>query len=307
MALPVRWLGVRLGVVILPEQRWPRAWRTWQGVEGLGVDHLWTYDHLAWRTLRDDPWFGAVPLLAAVATVTSRVRLGLLVSSPNFRHPVPFAREVLTLDDLTLGRITVGLGAGGVGWDATVLGNEPWSRPERTERFEEFVDLLDALLREPAVTVRGRHYSAVEARSVPGCVQQPRVPFAIAATGPRGMRLAARQGHCWVTTGPPGAEQLRTPAASVALRDQVKAVEAACEKAGRDPATLDRLVLTGVEVASALGSADELLDQLGQFEAAGMTDVVIHWPRATEPYCGDPAHVAAVVSDVMGELTRTRT
>lgn len=297
---------MRVGVVILPEQRWAQAWRVWQGVEDLGVDHLWTYDHLAWRTLRDDPWFGAVPLLAAVATVTSRVRLGLLVASPNFRHPVPFAREVLTIDDVTLGRLTVGIGAGGSGWDASMLGQAPLAPRDRAERFEEFVDLLDELLRNPDVTSHGRHFSAVEARNAPGCVQQPRVPFAIAAGGPRGMRLAARQAHCWVTVGPGGSTPLGTTAARLALRDQVGALESACESIGRDPASIERLALTGLELTSALESADQFLEQLDVYEQVGITDVVIHWPRATDPYRGDPAHTAAVLADVMVELKRSR-
>lgn len=297
---------MRVGVVILPEQRWPESWRVWQGVEGLGVDHLWTYDHLAWRSLRDGPWFGAVPLLAAVATVTSRARLGLLVASPNFRHPVPFAREVLTLDDVTVGRLTLGLGSGGTGWDATMLGNDPWQPRERTERFEEFVDLLDSLLREPDVSYAGRHYSAVEARNAPGCIQQPRVPFAIAARGPRGMRLAARQAHCWVTTGPGGSTPLGTRAAALALRDQVDALSRACDAAGRDPATIERLALSGLELTPALESADQFLEQLDAYAAVGITDVVVHWPRPSEPYRGDPAKVAALLSDVMSELRRTR-
>lgn len=120
------------------------------------------------------------------------------------------------------------------------------------------------------------------------------------------MRLAARQGHCWVTTGPGRDEQLRTPAATAALRDQVSMLEAACESAGRDPSTIDRLALTGLELTPALGSADEFLEQLAAYETAGITDVVIHWPRATEPYAGDPAHVAAVVGETVAELTRSR-
>jgi len=298
--------AVRVGVLILPEQRWAHAWRVWQGLEDLGVDHLWTYDHLAWRTLRDGPWFGAVPLLAAVATVTSRVRLGVLVASPNFRHPVPFAREVLTIDDVTMGRLTVGLGAGGTGWDAAMLGQAPLPRRDRTARFEEFVDLLDELLRNTEVSFDGSHYSAVEARTAPGCIQEPRVPFAIAATGPRGMRLAARQAHCWVTTGPGGSTQLRTAAATLALRDQIEALDTACRSVGRDPRTIDRLALTGLELTPALGSADELLEQLDAYRQVGITDVVIHWPRATEPYRGDPMQFAALLADVMGELKRSR-
>ena len=124
---------MRLGVVILPELRRAELAAVWRAAEQLGFDHAWTYDHLAWRTLRDSPWFAAVPALAAAALATERIRLGTLVASPNFRHPVPFARELIALDDLSGGRFTLGLGAGGTGWDATILGQPAWS-PRRRRR-----------------------------------------------------------------------------------------------------------------------------------------------------------------------------
>src|SRR5262249_28791662 len=99
---------MRLGVVILPDLRWAVARDVWRRAEALGFDHAWTYDHLAWRSLRDGPWFGAVPTLTAAATVTTRLRLGPLVASPNFRHPVAFARELVALDDVSGGRLTLG-------------------------------------------------------------------------------------------------------------------------------------------------------------------------------------------------------
>jgi len=76
---------------------------------------------------------------AAVAAVTSRIRLGTWVASPNYRHPVPFAKELMTLDDVSSGRLTLGVGAGGTGWDADVLA-EPRPTPgERVERLGAFV------------------------------------------------------------------------------------------------------------------------------------------------------------------------
>src|SRR5262249_33596806 len=171
--------GLRLGTVILPEHRWADAQSIWRRAEELGFEHAWTYDHLAWRSLRDTAWFGAIPTLTAAAPVTGRIRLGLFVAPPHFRHPVPFAKESGTLADRSAGRLTLGIGAGGEGWDARMLGNPPWSRRERAERFAEFVELTDLLLREPAVSRRGRYYTAEEARTHPGCLQRPRVPFAI--------------------------------------------------------------------------------------------------------------------------------
>ncbi|HYF45921.1 MAG TPA: LLM class flavin-dependent oxidoreductase, partial [Acidimicrobiales bacterium] len=218
-------------------------------------------------------------------------RLGTLVASPNFRHPVPFARELLTLDNLSGGRLTVGLGAGGSGWDASVLGHAEWSPRERADRFEEFVGLLDRLLREPVVTATGEHYRADGARNHAGCVQQPRVPFAVAATGPRGMRLAAALADTWVTNGDrahDGPPLAAADGAAVVAR-QVRRLEEACAEVGRDPASLAKLVLTGPRLASGLESPAEFAETATRYEDVGITDLVVHWPRADEPYAGDEA------------------
>jgi alkanesulfonate monooxygenase SsuD/methylene tetrahydromethanopterin reductase-like flavin-dependent oxidoreductase (luciferase family) len=282
---------VRFGVVILPDARWGEAAERWRRADALTFDSAWTYDHLAWRSLRDDPWFGMVPTLTAAALVTRRVRLGPLVASPNFRHPVPLAKELVALDDLSAGRLVVGLGAGGVGWDATVLGTPAWSPQERADRFEEFVELLDGLLRSPAgMTAAGRFYAAVEARNLPGCVQQPRAPFAVAATGRRGLRLAATFGQAWVTTGD------RTTPAPVGAADgaamvagQIGRLEEACGAAGRDPATIDRVVLTGPQLDQGLSSEEAFRELAGRYAEVGVTDLVVHWPRSSEPYVADLA------------------
>ena len=134
-----------------------------QEAERAGMRTVWTYDHLTWPLLAEGPWYGAVPLLAAAAATTERVRLGTLVATPNFRHPVPFAKELMTLDRLSGGRIEAGVGAGTEGPDARVLGDPPRSRVDRTERFAEWLALLDRLLREPVATVHGERFTAVDA------------------------------------------------------------------------------------------------------------------------------------------------
>src|SRR3954471_19509210 len=172
---------MRLGVVVLPEERWADARQQWQQLDTWGFHSAWTYDHLAWRSLADGTWFATVPVLAAAALVTSTIRLGTFVASPNFRHPAPFAKELMTLDDLSGGRFQLGVGAGGDGCDATVLGEPARPAGRRVSRFAEFVELLDALLTQATTTYAGEWYRAVEARTVPGCVQQPRLPFVVAA------------------------------------------------------------------------------------------------------------------------------
>ncbi len=207
---------MHFGVVVLPELSWAQAAERWQKAEELGFEHGWTYDHLTWRSFRDQAWYSAIPTLTAAALATHRLRIGTLVLSPNFRHPLPLARELITLDDISGGRLIAGIGAGGQGWDATVLGGPGLSPGERSARFVEFVTLTDLLLRHAELTWSGQYYSVTEARTYPGCVQRPRAPLAIAATGPTGMRVAAEHGEFWVTTGPTSAGQL-SPAEGAAV------------------------------------------------------------------------------------------
>jgi alkanesulfonate monooxygenase SsuD/methylene tetrahydromethanopterin reductase-like flavin-dependent oxidoreductase (luciferase family) len=278
---------VEFGTVILPEARWRDSVATWQRAEELGFAHVWTYDHLAWRGFRDDPWFSAIPLLTAVAAATSRVALGTLVASANFRHPLTFAKDLIALDDISQGRVIAGIGAGGRGWDATMLGQEAWSTRERAERFAEFVELTELLLREPKVTWKGKYYAVDEARTYPGCVQKPRLPLAIAAGGERSMRVAARFGEYWVTIGDYKKGEL-DPASAVALvKSQIGELEQACDAVSRDPATLRRLVLTGFLIHPALDSREAFFDAVGRYAEVGVTDLVVHWPRATDPYRAD--------------------
>jgi alkanesulfonate monooxygenase SsuD/methylene tetrahydromethanopterin reductase-like flavin-dependent oxidoreductase (luciferase family) len=279
---------LRVGVLILPEHSWRESSIRWQRAEQLGFAHAWTYDHLTWRGHRDLAWFSAIPTLTGAALATDRIRLGTLVASPNFRHPLTLAKEIVTLDDISSGRVTLGIGQGSTGWDATMLGAPPWSPRERSERFREFVELIDVLLREPKTTYIGSFYSVRDARTYPGCVQRPRVPMAIAAGGRIGMRLAARFAKTWVTTGNrtrPGPVDAAQGARDV--RDQIDLLEDACTEEGRDPAKLSRLVVTGPRLTSGLSSVEEFDDTVGRYAAIGVTDLVVHWPRADDPYAAD--------------------
>ncbi|HEY5515422.1 MAG TPA: LLM class flavin-dependent oxidoreductase [Pengzhenrongella sp.] len=301
-------VGLRFGIVLLPQDRWPLARERWLRAETYGFDHAWTYDHLAWRSLADQPWFATVPLLAAAAAATSRIRLGTWVASPNFRHPVPFAKDVMGLDDVAGGRLLLGLGAGGTGYDAEVLG-PPLTPRDRTRRFAEFTGLLDELLTQPVTEHSGEFYEAHGARMVPGCVQRPRVPFVVAANGPRAMAVAARHGQGWTTFGPTFADEDpggRSPAQAqerwwVGLAGMVQQFEAVTRDAGRDPATIDRyLNLDGAPVFS-LDSFATLAEGAERAATLGFTDVVVHWPRAEGVYAGSEAVLEEAASR-LGEL-----
>lgn len=287
---------MRIGVVILPDAVWPELRRRWVEAEARGFHVAWTYDHLSWRSLRDSPWLGSIPTLAAVAASTTTLRLGTLVTSPNFRHPAVLAKEAMTLDQISAGRLDLGIGAGGVGFDSEVLGQPALTPAERAERFAEFVATLDGLLRHPAASHEGAYYTAHESRTYPGCVQQPRIPFTVAAAGPKAMRLAARYGHMWVTYGP---VKPHTDAADWfdQLRLQVQRLDASCEEMDREPRTLRRMVLVGLELSWAQSSVESWDDFQGRVAELGFTDIGIHWPRPSDPELpGPPQNVFDEVS-----------
>ena len=272
-------MTIDLSAIVLPDRHPPSAFvADVRRAEAVGVRTVWTYDHLMWSPLADSAWYGCVPLLAAAAMCTDRVRLGTQVATPNYRHPVPFAKELVTLDQMSGGRLEIGVGAGVEGPDAAVLGDPPRSRSERTQRFDEWLTMLDELLRSPITTVRGERFTAIEARMLPGCVQQPRVPFTVAAAGPRALALAARFGQAWVTYGPYGA-----PVAAdewfAALAAQSERLSAAVAAAGRDPADLRRVAQFALDVDWPFSSPDCYADVLGRLAELGFSELTVHWCR----------------------------
>lgn len=292
---------LRLGVCILPDRPFREAAPIWRHAEELGFDTAWTYDHITWSGVPDGPWFSAMPTLAAAASVTSTIKLGTLVASPNFRHPVPFAQEVMSLDDISGGRFVLGYAAGSVGPDSTVLGygenGEGWTAKERGLRYRESVEMLDLLLTGGAEgrarsTFHGRFYSAVDARMEPGCVQRPRVPFYLAAGGPLGMRTVARHGQAWIADDTLAGKKGETTedVTWAALEKSIRAMDAACEKEGRDPADLPRLMLCGLSPLPTMESKAAFEEVAGRAEALGFTDLVVHYPRESGAYA-TPAHV----------------
>ena len=188
----------------------------------------------------------------------------------------------------------------------TALGGDPLTPRERADRFEDFTAALDVMLTEPSGTYADSHYGAPDYRTLPGCVQQPRVPFTIAATGPRGFGLAARYARCWVTYGPPSSAGDATgPAWYEAVAGQLAGLDDACRKAGRDPGELRRMALVALEANWIHGSVASWEDFTGRIAELGFTDVVLHWPRpedAALPGC-DP-RVFDEISSVVTESGR---
>jgi alkanesulfonate monooxygenase SsuD/methylene tetrahydromethanopterin reductase-like flavin-dependent oxidoreductase (luciferase family) len=286
----------RVGVALLPEVNPARDDR-WSRAEQFGFAHAWCFDHLAWRSLADSDWHATVPTLAAATMTTSTIALGTFVASPNFRHPVPFSRELMTLDVMSDGRLVTAIGAGAPGYDATVLGSPELTPHHRQARFDEFVTLLDLLLRQPRTTWSGDHFSAVDARTVPGPAQRPRPAFVIAANGPRGMRLALSRGDGWTTMGT--AHREADPATWWhGVADAAHRFDDVAAQMG-EPSEGFRRYLDMMAGAGPASSAEKVHDDVGRAGALGFTDVVIAWPRPEAPFAGSPR----VLEDLAARMT----
>jgi alkanesulfonate monooxygenase SsuD/methylene tetrahydromethanopterin reductase-like flavin-dependent oxidoreductase (luciferase family) len=284
---------MRVGITILTDLPWAEARPRWRAVEEMGFDHAWTYDHLVWAGLPDSPWVTATPVLGAAAEVTSRIGLGTLVASPNFRHPYLLFRDAQALEDLTDGRFLLGVGTGGER-DSRVLGLGEMGVKERVDRFQELTDTLVALRDGDHVSQDGRWFSLDDARTLPPL---RRTPLLVAANGPRSLRYAARVGDGWVTTGPyTGTLEEWWAGLTTAAATYDEALAAA----GRGP--LPRYLLTDSTDRFALTSRGFFEEVAGRAAELGFTDLVTHWPRDGSPYAGDVAVLEEVAREVVPGL-----
>jgi len=168
---------------------------------------------------------------------------------------------------------------------------------QRVDRYGEFVELLDLLLTQERTTWSGSWYTAVEARSAPGCVQQPRVPFVLAANGPRSMRLVASHGQGWVTTGSATAGDEREWWAGVTeLSDRL---DDALSEAGKSRDSVERYLSLDSGPAFGLGSVEHLRECVGRAADVGFHEVVVHWPRPDGVYAGR-LEVLAEAAELLG-------
>lgn len=289
---------MRFGITILPEHRWSYAKDLWRRAEDLGFDHGWTYDHITWAGLPESPWFSATTTLTAAAMVTERMRLGMFVASPNFRHPGAFLREITALEDISDGRILLGLGTGG-DLDSRILGGPELTVKQRVDRFEEFGHVLDRLLTEPTVDHEGEWYVIRDLNTAPGPVQRPRTPFVMAGNGPRSIRLAVRLGAGWVTTGIKGDDQEQWWGS---LRELNGRLDDALEKAGRGGEDFPRYLNLDSGHAFSLESRDRFVEMVGRAGELGFTDLITHWPRPDGPYAGS----VETLEEVAGLLPQLR-
>lgn len=216
-----------------------RVYDEFQMAEDLGFDHAWLVDHLVDTDgPPDHPCLEAWTLLAAIAARTTRIRLGVLVTSNTFRNPALLLKEAVTVDHISGGRLTLGLGSG---WHEDEHRRYGIDLPEpavRVDRFAEAVELISLLMSQPRTTFNGRHYRLDDAPLEPRPVQQPRIPILIAAHRPRMLRLAARFADQWDTFAEmPGTA---TDGVTTTIEERIRALDEACLAIGRDPAEIRR-------------------------------------------------------------------
>src|SRR6266498_4001116 len=135
------------GIQTIPNRPYPDLVARWRDCEALGFDSIWLPDHFVPTFRPDLPLFEAWTLLAGLTTVTSRVRIGVLVSCNTFRHPALLAKQATTVDHVSGGRLELGLGAGWYVPEHEMLGIDFSGPAERVARFREAVEIVDRLLR----------------------------------------------------------------------------------------------------------------------------------------------------------------
>src|SRR5437763_8270703 len=209
--------------------------------EALGFDSLWVPDHLllTWQEQTHGIW-ECWSLLAALAAVTSRVALGPLVTCTAFRSPALLAKMADTVDEISGGRLIVGLGAGWNGPEDRAFG---LPSDHRVDRFEEALQIIVPLLRTGHVDFEGRYYQARNCELQPRGPRPGGPPILIGAKGPRMLRLAATYADLWNAEGP-----LRRPEEIIPLR---ASGDAACGEVGRNPATLGRSASVAINLPMA--------------------------------------------------------
>ena len=228
------------------EVRWPELLDMIRAIEDLGFDSIWLGEHLLYRWPDREPrgpW-EAWSTLAAIAAVTSRVEFGPLVACTSFHNPALLAKQAVTIDEISGGRLVLGLGAG---WNETEFRAFGYPYDHRVDRFEEAFTIIRGLLRDGAVDFEGRFYAARDCELLPRGPRPGRLPLLIGSNGPRMLRLTMADADAWNSwfadfgNRPEGIGRLR------------EIVDAACRDVGRDPAEVARTVAVMVHLPGGTG------------------------------------------------------
>ncbi len=250
--------------------------------EAIGFDTVWVADELLWRPPDGEAqgWWECVAMAGAVAAATSRVKVGTWVLSALHRNPGITAKAVETIDEISGGRFVLGLGSGHAGRQAHAFG-----LPEDHVfgRFEEAVEIIVPLLRQGRAEFEGTFHAARDLEHRPVGPRPGRIPIMIGAKGPKMLQLAVRHADVW-------SWYVEERSDLTEFRPRLEGLLAACEAAGRDPATIGRSAGIVVEPTSITGAAsvigvpvrgtsEEIADAFLGFHQAGFTQLeVVLWP-----------------------------
>jgi alkanesulfonate monooxygenase SsuD/methylene tetrahydromethanopterin reductase-like flavin-dependent oxidoreductase (luciferase family) len=258
--------------------------------ETLGFDHAWLVDHLV--DTDGPPENGCLEgwtLLAAIAARTTRIRLGVLVSSNTFRHPAILLKEAVTLDHISGGRLILGIGTGWNEDEHRRYGIDLPEPRERVDRFEEAVGVISLLMSQERTTFAGRFYRLEDARLQPPPIQRPRIPILIAAHRPRMLRIAARYADQWDTFA--AISGTATEGVEAELAERIAGLDAACREIGRNPAEIRRSTWATEDV---LRSVDRYLEFVRRHRRMGFTDFTTVLPAP-----GDEAVLRSIAAEVI--------
>ena len=255
--------SVRLGLKLSQNATIDELRELWRVADDGGFDSCWVMDHFATLGPRDDgPIFETWTLLAAMAQVTTRTRIGCTVVGNTYRHPAVLAKMATTVDHLSGGRLEFGIGAGWAENEHTMLGLEFGTRGDRADRLEESLQVIRSLWTQPRTTFAGAHYRLEDAVAEPKPVQRPHPPIWVGGSGPRRtLRIAAEHADVWNAAGGTPEEV----AASSRILDRH------CADVGRDPAEIRRSVQVGVGA----DDLEQLPDLVRSYVDVGVQDVVL--------------------------------
>lgn len=222
-----------------------------QRAERAGFDSVWVPDHFFFETRPGvlDPYPEAWTLMTAIGVTTERIQIASMVLAAGFRHPAMLAKMAGALQELTGGRLLLGVGAGNQLAEHTAFG---LGFDHRVRRFSEYLQILKPLLANERVTLHGKHYDLTDASLL---MPHPRVPLMIAALGERMVGLAARYADAWNGGGS------ATPDGEP-FRSRLKTLQAACTAIGRDPAEIEISYTINVIVLPTEAATREVVDKL---------------------------------------------
>jgi alkanesulfonate monooxygenase SsuD/methylene tetrahydromethanopterin reductase-like flavin-dependent oxidoreductase (luciferase family) len=273
---------LRFQVMMIPSVPWPEYLDRFTRVEALGFDVAAVPDHFCDWANPSGPWLEAWTALAAIAARTSTLRLTTCVSQIPLRNPAILANQAVTVDQISEGRLELGLGTGltiDPSYEMTGLPN--WSNGERVARFGEYVELLAQLLAGGVTTYEGKYYRAEGAVMNPGSVQQPRLPIMVAALGPQMLHHAARHADIWNTMS--FAADLEEQMAE--LSDRCTSMDELCTQMAREPGSLrwsytmfDATARAGGGVIRYYESDDLFVEMVRRVTELGVTEISMYYP-----------------------------